>query len=56
MENNKILLLLQLMNSLNGNFENFEKGYLNQDKENFDNSKKAILEIQKRINLVLKEV
>lgn len=53
MEDNKVLLLFQLMNSLNGNFEIFEKSYTKQDKENFDNSKKAILEIQKRIAFIL---
>jgi hypothetical protein len=55
MENNKVLLLLQLINSLNGNFEVLEKSYNNQNKEDFDNSKKAILEIQKRINFILKK-
>jgi len=53
MENNKILLLAQLTNSLIENFEIFQKAYAEQNKENFDRSKRAILEIQSRINFTL---
>lgn len=54
MEDNKVLLLSQLLSLLQSNFENFEKSYLNKDKENFDKSKKALLEVQKKLNYVLK--
>lgn len=56
MENNNVLLLSQLTNSLNENFEIFQKAYLEQNKENFDRSKKAILEIQGKINFILTHV
>jgi hypothetical protein len=55
MEDNKILLLSQLMNGLIEGFNNFEKSYSEQDKVTFESSKKAILETQGKINFILKE-
>ena len=53
MEDNKILLLSQLMNGLIEGFNNFEKSYSEQDKETFESSKKAILETQGKINFIM---
>jgi hypothetical protein len=55
MEDNKILLLSQLMNGLIEGFNSFEKSYSEKNKETFESSKKAMLEAQKKINFVLKE-
>lgn len=51
----KIMLLVQLVNQLNENSNSFEKAYIKQDKESFDESKKNILDLQKKISLVLKK-
>lgn len=53
MENNNVMLLMQLMNALSENFKTFEKSYTEQNKESFDNSKKALLELQGKINFIL---
>ena len=55
MEINKVMLLSQLVSRLKENFEVFEKAYNENDKENFDSSKKLILELQKKINLIAKK-
>lgn len=52
MEINQVMLLLQISNQLKENFEIFEKAYNEQDKEKFDSSKKLILELQKKINIL----
>ena len=54
MEEGKLLLLVQLVNSLESNFVNFQKSYDKSDKEAFDFSKSAILEIQKKIEGLIK--
>jgi hypothetical protein len=55
MEDNQILLLSQLLNSIIENFNSFQKSYAEQNKELFDSSKKAILEVQSKINYLLKK-
>ena len=55
MEENKILLLVQLINNLAENYNHLEKAYDSSDKENFDNSKKIILELQNKIDLLLSQ-
>ena len=47
------MLLTQLAGALENNFKIFEKAYNDSDKELFDNSKSAILEVQKKINIIL---
>ena len=54
MENSKIMLLFQLVSSLEDNVNSFSKSFNSQDKEKFDLSKKALLEIQKKIAYILK--
>ena len=53
MENNNVLLVSQLVGSLMANFEIFEKAYTEKNKENFDERKKAMLEVQAKINFIL---
>jgi len=54
MENNKVMLLFQLMSSLGDNFNSIQKAYSSNDKEVFDKSKSIILDISKKIELVLR--
>ena len=54
MESNKIMLLFQLINGLDEAFSIFEKSYNESNKEKFDSSKKAILDLSNKINYVLK--
>jgi len=56
MESGKIMILLQLVNSLDGNFSELEKAYDSSDKENFDKKIAAIKDAQRKINVLLKEV
>ena len=53
---NRIMLLSQLINGLSDNFQKFEKAYENSNKEDFDSSKAAILELQKKIEYILKNL
>ena len=50
MENNDLLLILQLIRSLEYKVEALEKAYESQNKVNFDIIKKDILDIHKKIN------
>jgi hypothetical protein len=54
MEEEKLMLLMQLTKSLKDNFDVLKKAYDSSDKEDFDMSKKALLEMQKKINFLLK--
>jgi len=53
MDENKVLLLVQLVNKLDENYSNLEKAYNNSNKINFENSKKAVFELQNKINFIL---
>jgi hypothetical protein len=53
MEESKILILLQLVRTLDENFLIFEKAYNTSDKEKFDSSKNAILDFQRKINFLI---
>jgi hypothetical protein len=53
MNEGKLVLLTHLINALDRAFGDFEKAYDGSDKENFDNSKKAVLDVQKKINFLL---
>jgi len=55
MDINQVMLLSQIVNQLKENFGIFEKAYNENDKENFDSSKKLILELQKKINFIAKK-
>lgn len=55
MSGNKILLAAQLINSMNEQVLVLEKDYQNSEKEKFENHKSAILDLQKKINLLLSE-
>ena len=52
MDERKLMLLAQLVNSLESNFNSLEDSYNLQDKEKFDLSSSAILELQKKINVL----
>jgi hypothetical protein len=54
MEEGKLMLLTQLVNTIESNFNALEKAYDNSDKEKFDLSSSAILELSSKINSVLK--
>ncbi len=54
MENNDLLLLMQLIKSLEAHVNNFERAYQDMDKEKFEKYKKAILEFQNKIGFLLK--
>lgn len=54
MKENRIMLLSQLVNGLNESFQKFEKAYTNSNKEDFDSSQKTLLELQKKIEYILK--
>jgi len=55
MDNDKILLLSQLINGLQEINVEFEKSYKANDKKKFDKAKQAILEFQKKIAYLLQE-
>lgn len=54
MEEGKLMLLTQLVNSIESNFNSLEKAYNDSDKEKFDLSGSAVLELSNKINSVLK--
>lgn len=54
-DQNKILLLSQIVDSLNELSEKFEFAYEKQDKKQFDKSKQAILDFQNKLNAILNE-
>jgi hypothetical protein len=56
MDENKIFLLLQIVGALRQAVESLEAGYTGQDKEKFDSAKAIILDANKKIDYVLKEV
>jgi hypothetical protein len=53
MDEGKIMLLMQLIKALEDNFIIFEKAYGDSDKEDFENSKKALLDLQIKIKKTL---
>jgi len=53
MDENKVLLLLQLVNNLDNIYLDLEKAYNSSDKPRFDKSKKAVLELQSKLNFLL---
>jgi len=53
MEQGKLMLIVQLINSLELNYNSLSNAYNNSDKQKFDSSNLAILEIHKKINSVL---
>lgn len=55
MDSGKITLLSQLATALKDNFFTFQKAYLYSNKEDFDFSKKVILELQHKIEYLLKK-
>ena len=55
MEINQVMLLSQIVSRLKENFEIFEKAYNENDKESFESSKNLILDLQKKINLIVKK-
>ena len=55
MESDKLILLAQLIESLNNNVKELEKAFKNNDKEDYDISKKAILDFQSKINFLLEK-
>ncbi len=54
MDSGKITLLQQLVAGLRDNFVIFEKAYHESDKEKYDRAKKIILELQYKIDFLLK--
>ena len=56
MDEVKIMLLLQIVSALKQAGDNLEEGYNSQDKEKFDSAKAVILEANKKIDYVLREI
>jgi hypothetical protein len=54
MNQNRIMLLSQLVNSLGENYHKFELAYNDSNKEEFDSSSAIIIELQKKIAYLLK--
>ena len=54
MEYNNLLLIMQLIRSMGYQVEAFEKAYNNSDKDKFESSKKSLLELQNKINFIIK--
>lgn len=54
-ENDKILLLAQLVDNLSRSFNEFENSYDSADKKKFDIAKEALLESQNKISLLLNQ-
>ena len=54
MDSGKITLLAQLITALSQNFLVLEKYYQNSDKERYESSKKIVLELQSKIDSLLK--
>lgn len=54
MESDKILLLAQLVDSLDEGVKELEGAYKKQDKRRFDEAKEAVLDYQKKIAFLLK--
>jgi hypothetical protein len=52
MDETKLALLVQLIENLRENYASLERAYNSADKEAFDKSKKALLEIQSKIKLL----
>lgn len=52
-ELDSIVLLAQLMASLDAMAKKFEDAYTNSDKKKFDQAKAAILDLQKKISFLL---
>jgi hypothetical protein len=53
MEETRLMLLMQLIENLRDNFQVFESSYESSDKEKFDSSKKAMIEIQSKIKFLI---
>jgi hypothetical protein len=56
MDEGRLMLLAQLVNSLETNFNSLDVAYRDSDKEKFDLSSSAILEIQQKINSIFKSL
>ena len=54
MEENNLVLLFQLIRTLDNSFSNLNRAYSDKDAENFENYKKSLLDIQKKISSLLK--
>jgi len=54
-DQNKIILLAQLVESMQEAEKGFEEAYEKQDKKKFESSKVAILDLQGKINTLVKE-
>jgi hypothetical protein len=54
METSKIMLLLQLAQNLDNKFSILEEAYKDSDREKFDLAKKSIIDLNNKINFLLK--
>ena len=54
MEENKIMLLLQLVSRSSETFINFERAFNNSYKEEFDSARNSLLDLHKKINFLLR--
>ncbi len=55
MNNEQIMMLSQIVSSLQEASVNFEVAYKANDKKKFEKAKQAILDFQNKINILLKE-
>ena len=55
MQENKSMLLAQLIEGMREAHSDFEQSYSKNNKKSFDNSKKALLDFQTKIAFLLKQ-
>ena len=55
MQENKVMLLAQLVEGLREAHSQLEESYLKNNKKSFDSSKKALLDFQNKISYLLKQ-
>lgn len=56
MEETRLMLLIQLIENLAENSKSFEDSLFNADKEKFEDSKKSLLEVRGKINVLIKNL
>lgn len=55
MDSAQLVLLIQLITNLKANYALLENSFNSSDKESFDNYKKVLLELQFKIDYLLKQ-
>jgi len=55
MESSEIMLLVQLMDSIENGFKKLKFSYKSKDKQEFEKSKKILLDFQNKLGFLLKK-